>query len=169
MEQLFKVRPLNLYGDVADLLMLPMMHVLMLVMVGHWKVESPQQTHRWNNVKFRRSDVQVPPEYRLMIRGAPQSARAPSLWRHVPVTGWKEYVVLAPKEVDVDTWHVGWMDKTQVGLSRIPIKGAVRMLRGPDNVEFFGVDLESGIGLPLFVVGYGRLGDRSPYSDLPLL
>lgn len=56
-----------------------------------------------------------------------------------------------------------------IGISRIPVRGAVRALVGPGDVDFFGISMRSGGQRSLLLSGRGRVGDAGPYRFLPLL
>ena len=78
--------------------------------------------------------------------------------------GWDEYGVLRPRfegsgdELDKLLFYIGWVSVAgKAELNDRPIKGAVRVLRGPDPTAFFAVN---GLGqqLRLKCIGAGRLG-----------
>lgn len=150
----------------ADFLMSPLMYML-----AGTVAEAPQETHRWNNLKFSWREVKLL-EINLMtvVAGVPASRR----WLgkiplfHLPILGgWREYVVLEPA-VPVMYWHPGWYTSHVCGASRLAKRGRVRLLRGSETTSFFGVN-EHGEQIPLTIVGYGRIGDGGPYAHLPLL
>jgi hypothetical protein len=138
--------------------------------------EVPQRTHRWNNYKYHPAAT-LAKEAKVRVKGDPKALREAWLGLiplfHIPILGgWREYVVLEPAE-DTVKWHVGWgqavnMGMSEYGVSSITLRGGVRMLRGPKTVCFFGLT-RRGRQIPLRIVGYGRIGDRGPYSKLPLL
>jgi hypothetical protein len=134
--------------------------------------EEPQQTHFWNNVKFQEVPEAVLART-VRIAGDPEAVSRWKLWHvphfHLPVLGgWRRYVVLRPKAYRYP-WHPGWLTGDACGASRIGIEGAVRLLLGPDDAQFFGVSATFGEPLLLEVVGYGTIGDGGPYCQLPLL
>ncbi len=87
---------------------------------------------------------------------------------HVPIFGgWRDYVVLSPYSVNQE-WHVGWIASDVCGISRIKLSGPVRMLLGPGDVEFFGIDME-GCQIPICKIGQGKIGDGGKYKRTPLL
>lgn len=150
----------------GDWLMAPLMYLV----AGSF-TEAPQETHRWNNLKFNWREVKLL-ELDLMTRvtGTPAGRR----WLgkiplfHLPILGgWREYVVLAPA-VPVMYWHPGWYTSDVCGASRLARVGSVRLLRGNETAYFFGVN-ECGEQIPLTIVGYGRIGDGGPFAHLPLL
>ncbi len=88
---------------------------------------------------------------------------------HIPILGgWRNYVVLRPREPKGE-WHVGWKVNGKAGISRLRIKGPVRMLVGPGSVEFFGIDARTGTQRFIHDVGKGCIGNGGPYIRLPLL
>jgi hypothetical protein len=88
---------------------------------------------------------------------------------HMPIFGgWRDYVVLAPTE---DTgWYVGWVVPYggHCGISRIKLRGPVRMLKGPDPTTFFALRASDGKQILIRSIGAGSLGDRGFFSRLPL-
>jgi len=66
----------------------------------------------------------------------------------------------------VYTWYVGWVTHDVIGISRIPIVGPVKTLRGPEETIFFAVDA-AGQQLAIEVVGRGKLGDGK-FPTVPL-
>ena len=81
--------------------------------------------------------------------------------------GWRDYVVVEPISLQGEEWYVGWVTGEVNGVSRIPLKGAARLLRGRDDASFFGVNRE-GEQIPLQQCGHGRIGVRGPYARIPL-
>lgn len=87
---------------------------------------------------------------------------------HIPLFGgWKNYVVLQPADSD-QGWHIGWLAHDVAGVSRIKVRGPVRLLLGSGNVSFFGVNTE-GEQIKLCKIAQGRIGDGSTYAKTPLL
>lgn len=162
------VPPLGRFLKGADLLMVPLMYL------AQGCLEEPQQTHFWNNVKFRTVEERACFDRSTMCRvvGDPRAV-ARSKWSkvplfHIPILGgWREYAVLLPKHPGIEEWMPGWWAPDVVGVSRVRVRGAVRVLRGPKDTLFFGVDAE-GRQIELRIAGYGRIGDNGPYSRLPL-
>jgi len=87
---------------------------------------------------------------------------------HLPILGgWRNYVVLKPLDPNTE-WHPIWVAKDVVGISQLTIKGAARLLLGPEPCRFYGVST-SGDQIKIIVVGFGRIGARGPFARLPLL
>lgn len=131
--------------------------------------ELPQRTHPWNNIKLRVEDVAWLSLQSMVTAEADLEAKPRSLvpLYHAPrLGGWREFVVL--EGYGARPWFVGWIAGDVCGISRIPLYGHVRMLRGNTQVQFFGVNL-SGYQLNLSQVGAGRIGTRHQYGDIPLL
>ncbi len=82
--------------------------------------------------------------------------------------GWGSLVVLTPHDPETREWFVGWVTHDAIGISRIPLTGQVRLLRGPNEVTFFGVDPE-GQQIDIDIVGYGNIGRAGRYAKVPLL
>ena len=134
--------------------------------------ETPQQTHRWNNVTLHRQQLDhLQTELAVACPGVPTTTDR--FWLGLPVFhlpifgGWKEYVVLSPSTAE-QAWHVGWIAGDTAGLSQITVRGPVRMLRGPGAVTFFGVT-PAGVQTPIQMIATGRIGDQGPYAASPLL
>lgn len=160
------LNPLSRLERIADTLMVPIMYVL----AGTFK-EAPQQTHRWNNKKLSRSNVQhLNTAHCVVNLGIPGEAirwfgKVPRF--HIPILGgWRKYLVLEPEVNGV--WHVGWICHDVIGVTRIELVGPVRLLLGPKPVTFFGVDAE-GYQIPLREIGSGIVGKGGLFSKVPLL
>lgn len=145
----------------ADRMTLPLMQLVAP------RGESPQLTHRWNNLHLERSAVDhLDRAMMLAFSGDPSAVVRNNFWDlRFHLGGWSRYVVLEP---DYDgTWYVGWVWNAGAGASQIPISRHVRMLIGPSDTEFFGVTT-SGRQIKLREVGRGRIGDRSSFQTIPL-
>ena len=87
---------------------------------------------------------------------------------HLPVLGgWRQYVVLEPE--DTQDWYVGWILSDAIGISRIKLIGPVRLLIGPDDVSFFGINGKDYGQIPIRKIGEGRIGSGGSYAQMPLL
>lgn len=156
MKNRIKFRPLNRLEKVSDAAMYPLMRVLMEL--NGTPEESPQLTHRWNNKKLNTDEVKhLNPDMMVRIAGDRSAWYLPSGLRHFPVIGWQRYVVLRPKNWTAN-WFVGWITPDVFGISRIPIDGQVKVLRGTDGAFFFAVDA-AGRQVAVEKVGRGKLGD----------
>lgn len=164
MEKKLSVKPLGLFACLADALMVPIMYAL------SGTTESPQRTHRWNNIKLRREDVQdLNFDYMVHCKGISGAMSRFNPFFHLPIFGgWRDYVVLQPK-ASIKAWHVGWIANDSIGVSRITLCGPVRLLLGPGDVSFFGVCDNNNLQIALEKVGEGRIGCGGPYSRVPLL
>ncbi len=165
--QTIEVPPLGWLGRSADLLMIPLMYLVQA------SLEAPQRTHVWNNLKLRTPEDRAKLDTSRMCKVLGDgSAAAPWLGMvpvfHIPLLGgWRRYVVLEPVSRDVSEWVPGWVSPDVVGVSRLYLKGPVRLLRGPSDALFFGID-QSGRQIELRIVGFGRIGDGGPFARLPL-
>jgi len=167
MQERIRVLPLGWLARLADALMVPLMYVLS----GTFR-ESPQRTHRWNNTKLAKSQVdELDAHCMVCVLGRPESAQR-FKWSlpvfHAPILGgWRDYIVLEPPH-GMGRWHVGWLADDAFGISRIPLNGPVRLLLGPGDVCFFGL-MPHGGQIVLHMIGEGHIGDNGPHSHLPLL
>lgn len=170
MHQMFmKVKPLGWFERILDACFKPVMRF-----VSGAPQESPQRTHRWNYHRLPACGIPGLTEklhQAGMVREPGRPHQSPRYWfglpiMHLPILGgWKQYVVLEAPGTHL--WYVGWWMPGFSGVSRLPIRGRVRMLLGPGTVWFFALD-GNGHQLPLQVVGYGRIGDGGPFCQEPL-
>lgn len=154
-------------GRVADYLMLPVMYLLQ----GNFR-ESPQRTHRWNNSHLKIEDLNLFDADKVESVAADEASSTwwigPLPHFHMPIFGgWKRFVVVEPKESQ-NEWYVGWLLSDALGLSKIPLKGKVRLGIGPLPLQFFGVDSD-GRQIDIDIVGYGSIGKAGEFAKVPLL
>jgi hypothetical protein len=151
-----------------DLILVPFMYLA----AGTFS-EAPQQTHRWNYTKFRPKYVRERLRGSRAIRICGVSTECDPWWHfiprfHIPIFGgWRHYVVLTPRD-HIGAWHVGWWTRKGSAISRIPLHGPVRMLRGPKDTWFFAVD-KDGNQLVIDSLGTDMVGSGGEFSRLPLL
>ena len=148
-------------------MMLPLMYLLQFP-----SLEVPQRTHFWNNTKHSVDTISHLDSSALISITGDESATQRWIWGvpifHMPlIGGWKKYVVIEP-ESQQDEWYIGWVPGDVIGISNIPLKGQVRVLRGKSNTFFFGIN-EHGDQIEIKKVGEGKIGLRSLYSGAPLL
>jgi hypothetical protein len=144
---------------------------LMYLAAGTRK-EAPQQTHFWNNTKLTYEVVRnLDQEMTVRCSGIRGEANVPALFAHIPILGgWRNYVVIAPVEnPNETTWHIGWNTVRVMGVSRIEVKGAVRVLVGPLYTSFFGINAANGQQIAIREVRRGKIGDKGEYCKVPLL
>lgn len=176
------IKPLGLLPRIADTLMVPIMQIA----TGNLH-ESPQRTHRWNNRKLTKEEVEgLDPCLMVEAPGIQTGAISDYGFRfHIPILGgWRDYIVIRPIFEDDEPWYPGWTNEKVSGVSRLPINGAVRLLLGPTTTRFFGVLAPDGYDdfdwfsttppprhpqIKIEVVNKGRIGVRSKFSKLPLL
>ncbi len=134
--------------------------------------ERPQETHLWNNCKIDPEGDWLP-NHNKTVRVTGSIFATTDRWLgfipifHMPIFGgWREYVVLLPAD-STRKWYVGWQTKDAFGVSMIPVRGAVRVLRGPGDVCFFAVT-QHGLQIPLKKVGEGMIGHGGEFAKLPL-
>lgn len=159
------LKPLGLVARTADCAMSPIMRL-----VSGAPTEAPQRTHRWNNVHLKEGDLDFLDET-LMVSCAGMKSRVQSHGAASHVTifgGWKPYVVIRPRNIE-EKWHIGWRAGNVHGVSRIVLRGPVRVLIGPGDVWFFGVREMSDEQIQIMKIGFGEIGDGGPHSQTPLL
>jgi hypothetical protein len=167
MSNKINVQPLGWFAHIADVLMLPIMYI-----VAGTVNETPQRTHRWNNTKLKPEQVMYLKDTMNVFCDGIQSAGV-RFWFKIPIFhipllgGWKDYVVLQPVDVNHE-WYVGWLAHDVAGVSRIRVRGPVRVLLGPGSVSFFGINSE-GDQLQLQEISRGKIGDGGTYAKTPLL
>lgn len=161
------VKPLGPLARSADAVAFPLMRISMVL--NGTPDESPMLTHRWNNHHLKESDI-IHLNHRLMVEGSgDNNARMLNgLQRHLPGKGWQKYIVVIPTRLE-HKWHIGWRWSGGGGVSRIPLFGSVRVLRGPGLVQFFAIDSETFEQIGLRRIGEGRLGNGSGYRSRPIL
>lgn len=167
MRHTITVSPLPRWARTLDTLMIPLMYLL----AGTFK-DAPQQTHRWNNKKLALEEVTwLDPEHVVHHPGIPDE-KAPWLFRYLPLFhipifgGWKQYLVISP--TSTREWRIGWITDHVCGVTRLSLKGPVRVLLGPSPVQFFGMDMD-GRQITVREIGRGRVGQPSEYRKVPLL
>lgn len=159
--------PLGWLAKLGDLLFVPIMYLVS----GTFR-ESPQQTHHWNCVGLKSSQVDYLDSNKMVLCKKIQksSPRLVFFFHLVILGGWRNYVVLKPAEECCHDWYIGWitLDDTIIGVSRIPISGSVRMTVGGKDIRFFGINR---LGDQVFIkkIGTGIIGDGGLYSKIPLL
>jgi len=162
-----QIPSLRWWEKVLDVLFVPLMYLVS----GTFK-ETPQRTHRWNNMKLRVADVRYFDQKEMIYV---PGVKATSRWLgmmplfHLPILGgWRKYIVLQPTEDQIHPWHIGWIAGDVVGVSRIPLRGPVRVLRGPGDVRFFACTKE-GEQIDFVLTGTGTIGEGGEYKKVPLL
>ena len=169
MQNRIEVRPLRFWEWTLDGVMLPVMWGL------QWcALESPQQTHRWNNHHLKKEDVAYLEEEGIVeVNGDPSAPTTP-LFGFIPrfhlarCGGWQGYAVLAPQDHITEEWYIGWdAPGHAIGVSRLPLTGSVRVLKGPGSCKFFGITAD-GRQIRLTYIGEGRTGSGGPWRFVPL-
>lgn len=162
------VKPLGFAERFLDTLFIPIMYL-----VSGTFYEQPQMTHCWNSHRITRSAVLFL-QSKLMVRCRGRKNQKvlshKGILFHLPIFGgWKKYVVLEPRETNITKYYIGWINNQVCGVSRIPLKGRVRLLAGPRTVKFFGIDPATGQQIPMRKVSQGVIGKRGMYCHTPLL
>lgn len=160
-------RPESIFGQKATKALRSVMQALQ----GNF-TEEPQRTHVWNNTKIRERYLFHCFQALSTLSEADNTALSRYVLGipifHVPIFGgWKNYEVLGPVSDSV-AWYLGWHSADAFGVSRVPVKGPVRALRGPKSCRFFGFNAELE-QIPLFQIGQGTIGQGGPFCQLPLL
>ncbi len=169
---LFDIPPLGWKAKLADICMIPIMWLL-----SGAPLERPQRTHFWNNCKFDPQEFEKLHPYIKMVYtdGDPEGISQGWFRFHLPLFGgWRKYIVIEPQAANTDTWHIGWCvadEKSKpllLGISRIALRGSVRVLEGSRQALFFGIS-EEGQQIPLTRVATGVIGKGGPFRFRPLL
>lgn len=137
--------------------------------------EATQKTHRWNNHHLKEGQVaHLTVEWMIYHSGDPNARTVPrvevlsgALAHATKFGGWQRYLVLAPVSGH-QSWYIGWRWHGGAGVSRVPINGSVRVLVGPTSTEWFGIDADSNIQIPIQQIGKGQIGDGGEFSQVPL-
>ena len=164
-----KIRPLNFWEKLADLILLPIMYLIAWCSGGF--SESPQRTHRWNNSRISRNNVNI--LLSTFSKSVPEAMEVTRWWHrilfHIPVLGgWRCYVVVSPENPEKG-WYPGWYTKGgNTGHSRILCFTPVRLLRGPKGTHFIGFD-RFGNQIKVKKVGRGKIGNPCRHSSKTLL
>ena len=152
--------PQGVISRIADVLMQPVMSLLQ----GNWS-EIPQRTHYWNNQKFFTGELDwLDSTKMVVVPGDPFAKTRRRKWGfisnfHMPrFGGWKQYVVLG-QTAGTAKWYIGWMTDDVHGVSCVSLSTPVRVLRGPEECRFFGIN-SSGQRIPLELIGSGTIGDQ---------
>lgn len=176
MNKVMTVRRSGWLAQIGDILMVPIMHLISL-MAGAWG-ESPQRTHVWNVQTLTAEEAKrLSQQGRVDCKGVKNALVRQHWWDlilfHLPFLkkGWKQYVVLgqwSPEWSPTGIWYVGWVTAdAKVQISKVPNAWAVRMLLGPADVSFFGVD-QAGNQVSVTCIGDGSIGDHGPFCRVPL-
>lgn len=131
-----------------------------------FKLEFPQETHRWHMENISCDKVRIKSEVEVMGNDKSRvGTRAPFI--HMPLLGgWRNYVVLKAEGFS-DYWFVGWKKKFLDGrkavcqIQKLRIHSPhIKLLKGiPDSKKyFFGLD-KNGNFIEVKKVGEGVLGD----------
>lgn len=163
---MIEIKKQKFLGRVADYVMLPIMYLLQ----GTFK-ESPQRTHRWNNMHLKNVEVTTLESDKILFFDGDTSAHrrwfGPIPLFHMPIFGgWKKFGVIKPVE-EIDEWFIGWIAFDALGLSQIPLKNKVRIGLGPRQAEYFGLDRE-GHQIEIEVAGEGYVGQAGEFANVPL-
>ncbi|MCX6760239.1 MAG: hypothetical protein NTW46_02755 [Candidatus Nealsonbacteria bacterium] len=164
MDTYLDVPPLGWLARLGDILMIPLMYLL-----SGTFCEQPQRGHLWNRIRLPLSKLAHLNRWAMVRFGSRRDVvRCSRIFVHLPfISGWRHYAVLSPEDFNKE-WYVGWILPDRAAVRRITLRGSVRMLLGPEEVYFFGID-KNGRQIPILLIGEGRIGDRSQYSRVPLL
>ncbi len=162
-----KIKPQGALSAFADALMVPIMLMMQFTLT-----ERLQRTHFWNNKKLTKEEADQLQQSQMVTFSGDPHAVARWWWKFFPIFhtpafgGWKNYVVLEPVSHH-GVWFPGWKAEDVSGFSVIPVYWRVKLLLGPEPVQFFGLD-ESGQQITLRCVGTGRIGHGGQFSFIPL-
>lgn len=162
---MFEIKKQTFLGRTADYLMLPVMYLLQGVFN-----ESPQRTHRWNNMHLKNVDINTLESDKIIFFDGDVSAQrrwlGPIPLFHMPVFGgWKKFGVIKPVK-EIEEWFIGWVAFDALGVSQIPLKNKVRIGLGPRQAEYFGLDTQ-GRQISIEIVGEGYIGKAGLFARVP--
>ncbi len=127
-------------ANVLDLLLWPLLRL--------WQMITRKRSCAWHWQSYR--GIIGP-----TIRVAGDSNLSLHSWWHGVICGtnftWQQVVVL--RAVDPVVYHVGFRGRGVCQICTIPVHGAVAMLRGPEDTEFFGITAD---GQPLALLDLGH-------------
>ncbi len=164
-----EIKPLGIFEKTLDILFLPIMYAIAWISGGFG--ESPQMTHRWNNFRFSADGLDT--SIMCRVKGISEKVQKQGNFFqnalfHIPFLGGsKNYVVVSPLNPS-QGWHAGWHNEYVTGVSRILVTKPVRLLIGPNPINFMGFD-SAGRQILVRVVWYGKIGDAGPFKKLQLL
>lgn len=162
-----QVKPIGPWARLADRVIDPVMRLAMRV--NGTPYDSPMLTHRWNNHHLRTVDIShLKVDLMVADRGVPEAKPRGGVGRHLPLHGWQKYIVLQP-EGRIRRWYVGWISTDRIGVSRLPLFGPIRVLRGDGVVMFFAIDAYSLEQIDLQKIGQGQLGADGYHQSFPLV
>lgn len=154
----FDIKPQGWLGRIADAVMVPLKYL-----ASGTLRESPRRTIFWNHRVLTKLETErLLPEMMVKVEGI-QGELDPSETplAYIPACGgWRNYIILRPLVLP-KSWHVGWVTGDTGRVSKVPLKGAVRMLVGPGDVQFFGI--ANGRQVTLLERGRGIIGKGGPY------
>lgn len=168
-EEFIRIKTLGRLARLADQIMEPVMRF------GAGKDaqdEAPQETHRWNNHHLDRSLIRlldIHPKKLVSVCGDPDACRRGAFRFHMPrFGGWRRYAVISPvPDSSLKPWYIGWISDEVFGVSRLPLYGPVRVLRGPQTTHFFGIS-SAGLQIRVQWFGEGEIGKGGPFSRVRL-
>lgn len=163
-----KIKPLQWYEKGMDLILLPIMYLIAWISGGF--KESPQWTHRWNNIRITSEDIQT--SLMAFTKGIPGQMKLDHWWKrilfHIPfLGGWRHYVVVTPENPE-EGWYAGWHNEFITGASRILCHEPVRLLVGSESIYFMGFD-NQGNQIPVKIIDKGKIGVVGPHTSTTLL
>ncbi len=160
-----RVGPLSVKGRALNVLVYPL-----ALLVSGAPLETPKRTHPLNRVALEQGDLfSLSPKWMIHCVGDANALKSDGLRRHMPLFGgWTLFVVMKPTNCN-KKWRCGWKSGRDVGLSQVLIEGPVRMMIGPGDVDFFGIEADSEVQVRLEQIGTGRIGQKGPHSRILLL
>lgn len=162
------IRPQGAPGAIADGFVQPLMYAFQ----GNARA-LPQRTHRWNNHHLKGDFRWLSPEAAVEL-----TVGDPNLWpglldpltRHAPILGGRpNLLVVDRREYCPEPWFIGWSWRAgQLGVSRIPLFGPVRVTIGAGSCSFFGFTV-AGQQVSISEIGRCTIRDPRPWEHTPLL
>lgn len=168
MEQIIiQVDPPGPITRLACLLMRP----FMCIVSGAFREEPKSGIGPLNYERlFRYESGALDPDMMVFCKGTKNRVDS-GIRCHMPIFGgWRNYVILDRADSDDGAWYVGFRHPddllTEVCRERNTLP--TRMLVGPRDVAFFGIDNGTRRQIPIRLIDMGRIGDGGAYSKSPL-
>lgn len=165
--QVARIKKQGGVGLLGDHIMMPFMAIIQGTLT-----ESLQRTHFWNNKKLSRKESSRLNFRQSVYHVGDLAAENRWLLKVIPIFhmsilgGWRRYIVIEPSFEEMP-WFPGWETLDYAGVSTVPVWGPVKLLLGPEPVQFFGLD-ENGHQITVRQIGEGLLGQGGPHRRVPL-
>ena len=168
MNQIIQIRPLRWWVKIVGWMLYPLMRWL-----SGAPDEEPRQTFWLTHDELSAEQASRLDPAKSVICLGDESACDRFLWGFIPqfmaarFGGWDKYAVLQPDRL-LEDWYVGWQAPDVSGLSLVRSKGPCRVLLGPFETSFFGLNA-NGEQINIQKVSIGQTGDGGHYCLTPFL